>query len=754
MCAGTARGQSPSPAAGLSALSRPELWSRLDPNLLIETGPRAAGEARVIADLNGPGCVYQIEARRPTGRVRFFFDGETAPRLECEAAELFNDRRAPFQRPFVSGLDAPGWCVFPIPFAKRLRIETDAAPDAAANAHWKLLYRKHDAAAVPKSFTPELDDATAAERDRFIRSGIRAGLPPGPAGGPRRREGRAVLRARSRIPILAEVGPGSLTSLSVTLKNPGPAQFRDVIVRAWWDGAAKPAVEIPVSDLGGGLFPGDRPASLGFSRLGDRAACTYPMPYRRQARLELENDADYDIELSWSMELGAPHPEGSGWFHAHWQRDRTSGAEPLLLGGLVGRGRLVGVALGAQGSRGLGFLANRFEFTAEGVSAPVLTSADTSGFFQSPPGFGLKPEARGTVGCTTRDGSLSRIGAYRCLLGDAVDFERGLKAAWIPPARGGEAGVDVWRTLYWYADRPEGQGPAVPGFSNRRPAAPDTPGAIEAERLIASGGLTAAIESISGEVGGTGALTPGEDGLADGMTLQFEAPKTGDYRFGVRMVTVRGHTRLNIRLDGKPAGGEIDLHDPIPGARTFMLQTAALKAGIHRISLQVFERDRVARDEQVFLDSIILLPLSVPGSVEAEALTPLSVSPGASLEIQPTRAVGAQWSGVGQLLLRASAPGDAAELEWTLPAAAAGPLRIAHGVGPTFGTFRVMIDGKEIGPTLDGYAEDAGLSAPVTLGNLTLAPGPHRLTLRILGRAPSSHGHDCALDWLHIPTAN
>jgi hypothetical protein len=44
---------------------------------------------QVVARLAGPGAVVRIAQRRPEGRLAFYFDGESRPRIECKAGDLY-----------------------------------------------------------------------------------------------------------------------------------------------------------------------------------------------------------------------------------------------------------------------------------------------------------------------------------------------------------------------------------------------------------------------------------------------------------------------------------------------------------------------------------------------------------------------------------------------------------------------------------------------------------------------------------------
>lgn len=95
----------------------------------------AKGE-HVIFDVEQPGCLYTLwftsdqggHGRLNWGRIRFYFDHESEPRIDLEANELFDGKHAPFLKPLVAGnRESTGGYVsyVPLPFAQSLRITTE-----------------------------------------------------------------------------------------------------------------------------------------------------------------------------------------------------------------------------------------------------------------------------------------------------------------------------------------------------------------------------------------------------------------------------------------------------------------------------------------------------------------------------------------------------------------------------------------------------------------------------------------------------
>jgi hypothetical protein len=72
----------------------------------------------VLADLTGPGTITRFWSANPTltNSVRFYFDGEEVPRLECPLEGLFSGRTEPFGPEFSYVSGTGGNLYFPLPY--------------------------------------------------------------------------------------------------------------------------------------------------------------------------------------------------------------------------------------------------------------------------------------------------------------------------------------------------------------------------------------------------------------------------------------------------------------------------------------------------------------------------------------------------------------------------------------------------------------------------------------------------------------
>lgn len=153
---------------------------------------------------------------------------------------------------------------------------------------------------------------------------------------------------------LAEIeGPGVIRHIWITVAESteaGPYVLRDLVLRAYWDGAESPAVEVPLGDFFCNGF-GTRTLidSLPIVVAPTGGMNSYfPMPFRDRARLTLTSEHGGDLphvffQLDYTVgdEIGAD----TAYFHAQWRRsDGTAalGTDHTIADGIEGCGNYVG----------------------------------------------------------------------------------------------------------------------------------------------------------------------------------------------------------------------------------------------------------------------------------------------------------------------------------------------------------------------------------------------------------------------------
>lgn len=147
-------------------------------------------------------------------------------------------------------------------------------------------------------------------------------------------------------------GAGIINRIWMTVINRSPGCLRSITLQIYWDGAAKPAVSVPLGDFFGvGLGRRTAFQSALFSDPEGRSFnCYVPMPFKKHAKIVFVNESDvdelffYDINLT---KLKTPPPNIS-YFHAYWSNNDGAklGEDFEILPRVNGRGRFLGTNVG------------------------------------------------------------------------------------------------------------------------------------------------------------------------------------------------------------------------------------------------------------------------------------------------------------------------------------------------------------------------------------------------------------------------
>jgi hypothetical protein len=325
----------------------------------------------VIFDASGPGCLYRQQInvwsrgrKKPAGQshIKYYFDDEPKPRVDATIDDLFGGKVAPFTEPFafLDPLPRFGILYYPFAFKKRLKVTTtdDFTKLPDPNACWyQYTYLTYsDSNAVTTWAGPEQDNPTVRSQWTHLGSD-----PKPTTGNVTVSNTIAILKGKNAV--LAELrGAGSIASLRLRLDPYGRKQFYHTTLRIYWDGAKRPAVEMPLGLFfggGGESYPNCkrlpemslRTLFYGFDGTNHEFYCYWPMPYWHSARLELTNESGEDLKsvscvLEYKPATILDYPaRQAGYFYAK----RTLARDPGR--GLFnsafeesGRGKVVGLS--------------------------------------------------------------------------------------------------------------------------------------------------------------------------------------------------------------------------------------------------------------------------------------------------------------------------------------------------------------------------------------------------------------------------
>jgi hypothetical protein len=152
--------------------------------------------------------------------------------------------------------------------------------------------------------------------------------------------------------VLADIaGAGTIDRMWITIDDRSPETLRALRLEMYWDGAATPAVSVPLGDFflhGAGEMVAMETALFG-SGEGRSFVSYVPMPFRKGARLTIANDGAKRVNIFYDVDYRSvpAQPSDALYFHAWWHRDcaTTPGRDFEILPRIAGHGRFLGTSI-------------------------------------------------------------------------------------------------------------------------------------------------------------------------------------------------------------------------------------------------------------------------------------------------------------------------------------------------------------------------------------------------------------------------
>jgi len=270
-------------------------------------------------------------------------------------------------------------------------------------------------------------------------------------------------------------GPGAIQHIWMTPTG----TWRFAILRICWDGSDVPSVETPVGDFfacGWGEFAQVSALPLCVNP-GSAFNSYWEMPFRKRARITIENIADEPMTLYYQVNFTLTQvPDDAAYFHAHFRRVNPIPykTDYSVIDGVAGQGQFVGMYL-AWGQNNNGWWGEgEVKFYLDGDDEfPTIATTGLEDYFGGSYNFDPTPKHdQGLVTYTTPYAGFHqvirpssdyrtqfRMGMYRFHVMDPVRFERDLKVTvqalgWGYNGRYLPMQDDVASVAYWYQTLP------------------------------------------------------------------------------------------------------------------------------------------------------------------------------------------------------------------------------------------------------------------------------------------------------------
>ncbi len=247
------------------------------------------------------------------------------------------------------------------------------------------------------------------------------------------------LRPKQKKVMFDASGPGKITHLWLTIgygrkegslvdpKEAGYTDFRDFIIRMYWDNEDEPSVEVPLSELFGcGFGIREKHYSIVNAVDGRGGFTTYwPMPFKKAARIEIYNDTDVCFPIYWNIdwEKDPEISENTGYFHSYYRTDTVDIFNEYLMLEAEGQGHFTGMVYSVIPSTDKLWWGEGDEmFYIDGDPDPSVRGTGTEDYFNQ--SWGIKPVTRLYTGCFKSEEGTAM---YRFHINDPIHFKESLK---------------------------------------------------------------------------------------------------------------------------------------------------------------------------------------------------------------------------------------------------------------------------------------------------------------------------------------
>jgi hypothetical protein len=290
---------------------------------------------------------------------------------------------------------------------------------------------------------------------------------------------------------LAEIDqPGVIRHIWITARDGGPRLYKDLVLRAWWDGESSPSIEVPLSDLIGIGWGEERDLATSMSELiqaglPNHAALNlwWPMPFE-SAKLTLEHQGREVSELFFwiiNYEQVEQLPADWGRLHAQWRRQNpVPRGGPYVVLDARGAGRYVGTVMHYRMLEPGSWVEGGESFYIDGDALsddakPSLAGIGSEDYFGL--SWGYRPEHElpdhgVSFGPEPPSGQPhGRMSAYRWHIRDPIRFQKALRVefrchGWDVQGRSD----DYSSVAIWYQHEPHSAFPTLPPREARVPA--------------------------------------------------------------------------------------------------------------------------------------------------------------------------------------------------------------------------------------------------------------------------------------------
>ncbi|MFD0939695.1 glycoside hydrolase family 172 protein [Pedobacter boryungensis] len=248
-------------------------------------------------------------------------------------------------------------------------------------------------------------------------------------------------------------GNGIVQRMWYTISERSPEVLRSIRLQIFWDGATKPAVDVPFGDFFGIGLGQKKPFESAFfsDPEGKSFNCFIPMPFHKQVKILFINESKLNVNLFFDVDIleTPPHTADVLYFHAYWNRKITSelGEDFEILPTIKGKGRFLGTNVGVITDsvyRGTWWGEGEVKmYIDEDTKYPTINGTGTEDYVGA--AWGLGTFNHQFQGCLVADNKLGYFAFYRYHVPDEIYFNSGIK---VTIQELGGTSLEIARKLY------------------------------------------------------------------------------------------------------------------------------------------------------------------------------------------------------------------------------------------------------------------------------------------------------------------
>lgn len=319
---------------------------------------RNADSSLVILDVRGAGTINRIWTPTPNSdTLDFYIDDAAQPSLSVCFNDLFSGKVFPFVQPLCGNQLGGYYCYYPVLFQKHCVIITRGKK----MLFYQVGYRLHQNGTRVQPFTTagsnEVKIALGAlERVWNTSPGKTAKGINASTGDGKTVETSIRIKPGETRKVFSCTQGGRITGLEITPAASVATLSKNLLLRVYWDDEPAPAIDCPVSDFFGFAFGRPSMQSMLIGTAGNTCYSWLPMPFDKEARVEIVYRADkhsslpdLDIRTTITYTLQPRLAAKEGRFYAYRNSGVTTDGKPHVLLDVQGKGHYVGAVLQAQG---------------------------------------------------------------------------------------------------------------------------------------------------------------------------------------------------------------------------------------------------------------------------------------------------------------------------------------------------------------------------------------------------------------------